>query len=81
VSHGVKTVRYLTDIPRKPLPPGQLVVHNHVRPQPRLGMNGFRAWIARSAEEGDFRVVRCACTWAPELAEHYRVDLGADGGA
>jgi hypothetical protein len=42
----VRTVRYLTGIPRKPLPPGHVVVHNHVRPSRRLGNRGFRAWLA-----------------------------------
>ena len=57
---------YITGIPRKPLPPGHLVVHNHVRPDldPARraegvesmadvyhGMNGFRTWIAAPADD------------------------------
>jgi hypothetical protein len=52
----MQTVRYVTGIPRRTLPPGQVVVHNHVRSQPYLGMNGFRAWIA--APHDDDRVAR-----------------------
>ena len=29
---------------KKPPPPGEVLVHNHIRPAPRLGLNGFRAW-------------------------------------
>jgi hypothetical protein len=34
---------YVTGIP-KALPPGKVLVHNHVIPQLVLGRNGFRAW-------------------------------------
>lgn len=86
----MRTVRYITGIPRKPLPPGHVVVHNHVRPTHPIGTHGFRAWIA--APDDDERIAayargrdpyeaeRCPCGWAPELAEHYRVRLpNADG--
>ena len=39
-----KQMRYVHGISRKPLPEGRVLVHNHVIPQPRIGMNGFRAW-------------------------------------
>jgi hypothetical protein len=42
----MRTVRYITGIPRKPLPPDHVVVHNHVRPAHPIGRNGFRVWIA-----------------------------------
>jgi hypothetical protein len=63
--------RYLTGIPRKPLPPGQVVVHNHIRhtPQTRSGERGFRFWRQDLTE----RLERCDCGWAPELKEHYHV--------
>lgn len=76
--------RYLTRIPAE-APPGEIVVHNHVRPplDPERyaagvtcmayvtpGMNGFRAW---TWDEGDGRAVPCDCGWAPLLAVHYRV--------
>jgi hypothetical protein len=78
VSDGerMETVRHLARIPRKPLPPGHVVVHNHVRPQPWLGMWGFRAWIAAPGD--GYAVERCDCGWAPKLREHYRVKSEAD---
>jgi hypothetical protein len=82
----VKTVRYLGEIPREPLPSGYVVVHNHVRPQSRLGARGFRAWVAAGDDAGDHRsddpyeVERCDCGWAPELPEHYRVVRDAGPG-
>jgi hypothetical protein len=53
----MRTVRYITGIPRKPLPPGHVVVHNRVLPlggRGRLGVSGFRAWIA--APDDDERI-------------------------
>jgi hypothetical protein len=38
--------------------------------KPRLGSNGFRAWLARPAA----RYIRCDCEWAAHLAVHYRVE-------
>ena len=82
----MRTVRYVTGIPRKPLPAGHVVVHNHVLPvggRGRIGVDGFRAWIAAPddderigrafRDEDPYNVERCACGWAPELAAHYRV--------
>ena len=96
----MKTVKYVTGIPRKALPAGHVVVHNHIRPDrdptrgadgPQsmadvpIGMNGFRVWIAAPddderigkhySDRDPYVVVRCDCAWAPELPEHYRVDL------
>jgi hypothetical protein len=48
---------------------GHVVVHNNVRPTRHLGSRGFRAWTQVPAE----RLVRCDCSWAPELGGHYRV--------
>jgi hypothetical protein len=80
---ATRTVRYITGIPRKPLPAGHVVVHNHVRPAHPIGLHGFRVWIAAPPDdprigrayrrEDPFNVVRCDCGWAPELPEHYRV--------
>ena len=64
-------VTYLAKIPPA-VPPGLVLVHNHVKPSRRLGARGFRAWLAKSSE----RYVRCECGWAPELPEHYRVVRG-----
>jgi hypothetical protein len=51
---------YVTGIPRKPLPAGRVLVHNHVLPQPRLGWNGFRAWT----QTLDDTLMVCPCKWA-----------------
>jgi len=42
-----RSVRYVTRIPRKPLPESEILVHNRVLPAPRLGERGFRAWTQR----------------------------------
>jgi hypothetical protein len=44
-------VEYLFRIPASAaaIPPGQVIVHNRVRPARRLGTRGFRAWLG-SAE-------------------------------
>jgi hypothetical protein len=52
--------RYVTGIPRKPLPKGVVLVHNHVVPQQKLGMKGFRAWTQNLTD--DLEV--CPCDWA-----------------
>ena len=66
--------RYLAGIPRKPIPDGQCVVHNHVRPvgfpDVRSGQNGFRFWCQDVDLE---RLELCECDWAPGLERHYRV--------
>jgi uncharacterized protein (DUF433 family) len=59
---------YLKRIPPT-VPPGRVVVHNHVRPTRRLGQRGFRAWLALPSAAVEI----CSCGWAPELPEHYRV--------
>jgi hypothetical protein len=77
---AMRTVRYLSGIPRGPLPPGHVVVHNHVQPAHPIGMHGFRAWTAAPADDGgDYRVVPCGCEWAPELGGHYRVHVEREG--
>ena len=65
-------MRYVSGIPRKPLPRGRVLVHNHVRPQPELGLNGFRAWTQKLTS--DLEV--CRCDWAGvdlRGLKHYRV--------
>jgi hypothetical protein len=62
---------YLRRMPTKAeVPADTIVVHNSVRGKPRLGSNGFRAWLARPAA----RYIRCDCEWAAHLAVHYRVE-------
>lgn len=51
------------------LPPGHVLVHNHVRPAQRQGTRGFRFWL----QAPDAHLERCACGWAQHLAAHYRV--------
>ena len=51
------------------VPAGKVLVHNHVRPQGRLGMNGFRAWLSPA---GTARLEVCDCGWAPKLGQHFR---------
>src|SRR3954452_24023457 len=56
---------YLRRIPsRAEVTAGLVVVHNSVSGTPRLGSNGFRAWLARPAA----RYVRYDCKWAAHLA-------------
>lgn len=69
-----RAAAYLRSIP-KTVPPGLVVVHNHVRPTRRLGSRGFRAWLA-VREPAEYKIVRCPCSWAPELETHYRVNVG-----
>jgi hypothetical protein len=53
------TPAYLRRLPTKAEVPADLiVVHNSVRGKPRLGLNGFRAWLARPAA----RYIRCDCS-------------------
>ncbi len=64
-----RKMKYLRSMP-KYVPAGKVVVHNHVRPQRGLGMDGFRAWL-QSPDPA--RLVECDCKWAPELSQHFRV--------
>jgi hypothetical protein len=71
---GKSAVRYCGNgLPKKPIPAGYFLVHNHVNPTSKLGMQGFRAWIQRG--RGD--LVRCRCDFGgcinADLHEHYRV--------
>ena len=63
---------YVSDIPREKLAKGIVLVHNHVIPQPVLGMNGFRAWTQKLTRD----LVQCRCKWAGRDLRgmrHYRV--------
>jgi hypothetical protein len=65
-------MRYVRGIPRKPLPEGRVLVHNHVVPQKRLGLNGFRAWVQTLND----RLEICNCNWAGvdlHGLKHYRL--------
>jgi hypothetical protein len=68
-------IRYCERLPSKPIPAGRYLAHNHVKPAPRLGLNGFRAWT--QAHKRD--LVRCYCDFGgcqnAALHKHYRVAL------
>jgi hypothetical protein len=57
-------MQYLKAIPAPDaIPPGWVVVHNNVRPARRLGVRGFRAWLAPPTD----RLAPCDCGWATEV--------------
>jgi hypothetical protein len=65
-------VRYVTAIPRKELPEGRVLVHNHAKPYAQIGRNGFGAWTQQKTD----RLVECHCDWAGvdlHGLPHYRV--------
>jgi len=69
---GGRESRYVSGIPRNPLPDGRVLVHNHVKPQPELGLNGFRAWTQNLTDD----LEACQCDWAGvdlHGLKHYRV--------
>jgi hypothetical protein len=71
VQIGDRTLMYLDKLPRA-VPEGFTLVHNQVQPPARrLGCRGFRAWLEKPKPNPELE--RCACNWAPELGEHYRV--------
>ena len=67
--------RYLARFPRsRHWSEGDVLVHNHVRPEGFLpdtppGTDGFRAWT----QARDDRLALCDCGWAPAVGPHYRV--------
>jgi hypothetical protein len=61
---------YPRRIPER-IPDGMVLVHNHVRPRPGQGWNGFRFWLQKIDDSP--LVVPCACGWAPEVGQHFRV--------
>jgi hypothetical protein len=68
-------MRYVNGIPRKPLPEGVVLVHNHVVPQRRLRVNGFRAWTQTLTDSLEL----CPCDWAGvdlRGVKHYQVKGG-----
>lgn len=67
-------------VPRTPRE-GRILVHNHVQHEVNtpVGERGFRAWWQlREATEPP--LVLCDCGWAPDISEHYRVDLDKQRG-
>ena len=57
--------------PADQIPPGQVLVHNHIRPAPRQGVRGFRFWLQRPEQAP--AVTPCECGWAPEAGVHFQV--------
>ena len=54
------------------VPADKVLAHNNVAPAARNGTRGFRFWVT----DTDPRYEVCACDWAPELSEHYRLRVG-----
>lgn len=79
-SDNPNETRYLTtgeNLPRMPLRDGRVLVHNHVLPQPVVGLNGFRAWTQKPTDNLEV----CLCDWAGVDLHglvHYRVKTAAD---
>jgi hypothetical protein len=71
------TMRYINifHLPSKPVLAGKHLAHNHIKPVPVLGVNGFRAWVQTDADN----VVDCKCDFggvknAGKHKLHYRID-------
>ena len=64
-------MEYLYKMPHT-IPEGMALVHNYVGPTRRLGSRtrGFRVWLDNP---NDDHYIKCDCSWAPELGDHYRV--------
>ena len=52
------------------IPPGQILVHNHMRTADRQGTRGFRFWLADAPPAENYQP--CGCGWAPHLPAHYQ---------
>ena len=55
-------VRYCSSVPRKPLPNGHVLVHNHIAHTKDMpaGLHGFRFWTQKAEPS---RLVLCECGW------------------
>jgi hypothetical protein len=65
-------LRFVTGIPRKRLPKGTVLVHNHRTPQRKIGDGGFWAWTQKL----DKGLLECKCDWAGldlRGLKHYRI--------
>ena len=67
VTLPVGWLSYLRKLPVE-IPAGTVLMHNSVRPTRRLGLRGFRAWLA---DPDPAHQTACACNWAPELGTHF----------
>jgi hypothetical protein len=69
---GMRYLIDVSDIPREPLPNGQVLVHSHIRPHKKVGGRGFRAWTQTLND----RLEVCPCDWAGvdlHGLKHYRM--------
>ena len=82
----IKDIEEIKRIP-KVAPRGKVLIHNHIRPNSRLGYSGFRAYLV---DQNDDKYERCTCGWADELPVHYKAKgepsvwklrIGRGGGA
>jgi hypothetical protein len=69
VAYALNEKEYVATVPTT-IPHDRVLVHNHVRPTHRLGVNGFRAWLC-PADPAKYE--HCPCAWMPERGAHYRV--------
>jgi len=67
--HMVAINEYLTRVPGT-VPVGKIVVHNRVKWQRKLGLDGFRAWLDDPPPKAHYKL--CTCGWASHLKAHYR---------
>jgi hypothetical protein len=63
-------------LPKRPIPEGRFLVHDHVIPEAMLGLSGFRAFTLDTRKG----LVRCYCDFGgvknAELHKHYRYQWG-----
>jgi hypothetical protein len=63
--------RYISRVPRKPLPVGYVLAHNHIahtKDMP-VGLNGFRIWTQKAETEG---LELCKCGWQGVVHYHFK---------
>ena len=63
--------RYISRVPRKPLPVGYVLAHNHIahtKDMP-VGLNGFRIWTQKAETKG---LELCKCGWQGVAHYHFK---------
>jgi len=71
-AHNGVTTSYLACFP-DPVPDGEVLVHNRVRPAKRGGTRGFRFWLQVPSPD----LSACHCGWAAELGQHFTTTAAA----
>jgi hypothetical protein len=65
----------LAHLPRRKLPEGTFLVHNHVVPVKPLSLNGFRAWVQKGKDNPP--LIECHCDFGgnanADKNKHYQV--------